>query len=233
MLVIVPPPVRGVGTAGGFRMMIEDRAGRGPEALQAAVSAMIGARRAGAGPAPGVLAVRDVDAAALSRHRPRQGAAAGHQPARRVRRAADLPRLVLRQRLQPARPHLPRHRAGRGEPSGSTRRTCCRSACATRQAKPCRSARSRACSDTTGPYRVPRYNLYPAAELDGQPAPGFSQGQAIDTMQKIARETLPPASASSGRRSPSSRSRPATPRRSPSCSAWCSCSSCSPRSTRA
>jgi multidrug efflux pump subunit AcrB len=38
---------------------------------------------------------------------------------------------------------------------------------------------------------VPRYNLYPAAELDGQPAPGFSQGQAIDTMQKIARETLP------------------------------------------
>ena len=46
-------------------------------------------------------------------------------------------------------------------------------------------------NDTTGPYRVPRYNLYPAAELDGQPAPGFSQGQAIDTMQKIARETLP------------------------------------------
>src|SRR3954447_2267811 len=40
VLVIVPPPVRGVGTAGGFRMMIEDRAGRGPEALQAAVSAM-------------------------------------------------------------------------------------------------------------------------------------------------------------------------------------------------
>ena len=34
-------------------------------------------------------------------------------------------------------------------------------------------------SDTTGPYRVPRYNLYPAAELDGAPAPGYSQGQAI------------------------------------------------------
>jgi len=46
-------------------------------------------------------------------------------------------------------------------------------------------------SDTTGPYRVPRYNLYPAAEIDGQPAPGYSQGQALDTMQNIARETLP------------------------------------------
>ena len=43
-----------------------------------------------------------------------------------------------------------------------------------------------------GPYRVPRYNLYPAAELDGAPAPGYSQGQAIETMQKLAAETLPP-----------------------------------------
>src|SRR5262249_53211623 len=43
VLVIVPPPVRGIGTAGGFRMMVEDRAGRGPQALQAAVSALTGA----------------------------------------------------------------------------------------------------------------------------------------------------------------------------------------------
>ncbi len=33
---------------------------------------------------------------------------------------------------------------------------------------------------------MPRYNLYPAAELDGGPAPGYSQGQAIEIMQKIA-----------------------------------------------
>ena len=45
--------------------------------------------------------------------------------------------------------------------------------------------------DTTGPYRVPRYNLYPAAELDGAAAPGYSQGQAIEILQKIAAETLP------------------------------------------
>jgi multidrug efflux pump subunit AcrB len=38
---------------------------------------------------------------------------------------------------------------------------------------------------------VPRYNLYPAAELDGAPAPGFSQGQAIQTMQQLAAEALP------------------------------------------
>jgi multidrug efflux pump subunit AcrB len=45
--------------------------------------------------------------------------------------------------------------------------------------------------NTAGPYRVPRHNLYPAAELDGAPAAGYSQGQAIDLMQKLAAETLP------------------------------------------
>src|SRR5262249_17447574 len=42
ILVIQPPPVSGIGNAGGFRMMVEDRAGRGPQALQAAAVAMMG-----------------------------------------------------------------------------------------------------------------------------------------------------------------------------------------------
>jgi multidrug efflux pump subunit AcrB len=45
--------------------------------------------------------------------------------------------------------------------------------------------------DISGPYRVPRYNLYPSAELDGAAAPGYSQGQAIEIMEKIAAEVLP------------------------------------------
>jgi multidrug efflux pump subunit AcrB len=40
-------------------------------------------------------------------------------------------------------------------------------------------------------YRVPRYNLYRAAEIDGAAAPGYSQGQAIDIMEKLAAEVLP------------------------------------------
>jgi len=38
---------------------------------------------------------------------------------------------------------------------------------------------------------VPRYNLYPAAELDGAAAAGFSQGQGIEIMQQLAAQTLP------------------------------------------
>jgi multidrug efflux pump subunit AcrB len=45
--------------------------------------------------------------------------------------------------------------------------------------------------DVSGPYRVPRYNLYQSAELDGAAAPGYSQGQAMEIMQKLAAETLP------------------------------------------
>jgi multidrug efflux pump subunit AcrB len=45
--------------------------------------------------------------------------------------------------------------------------------------------------DVSGSYRVPRYNLYQSAELDGAAAPGYSQGQAMAIMQKLAAETLP------------------------------------------
>jgi hypothetical protein len=42
VIVVMPPPVRGIGTSGGFRMMVEDRANAGPQALQGAVYAMMG-----------------------------------------------------------------------------------------------------------------------------------------------------------------------------------------------
>jgi multidrug efflux pump subunit AcrB len=45
--------------------------------------------------------------------------------------------------------------------------------------------------DITGPYRVPRYNLYAAAELQGNTLPGYSTGYAIAAMEKLAAERLP------------------------------------------
>ncbi len=45
--------------------------------------------------------------------------------------------------------------------------------------------------DTTGPFRVPRYNLYPAAEVQLNLAHGFSTGQAIAAIEQIAKERLP------------------------------------------
>jgi hydrophobe/amphiphile efflux-1 (HAE1) family protein len=45
-------------------------------------------------------------------------------------------------------------------------------------------------SDTTGPFRVPRYNLFPAAEVQLNLLHDFSSGQGIAAAEKIAKERL-------------------------------------------
>jgi multidrug efflux pump len=46
-------------------------------------------------------------------------------------------------------------------------------------------------TESHGPARVMRYNGYPAAEINGGPAPGFSSGQAENAMAKLVSENLP------------------------------------------
>jgi HAE1 family hydrophobic/amphiphilic exporter-1 len=43
----------------------------------------------------------------------------------------------------------------------------------------------------TGPYRVLRYQLYPSAEVQASTPPGTSTGQTMEAMQRIAEKTLP------------------------------------------
>jgi hydrophobe/amphiphile efflux-1 (HAE1) family protein len=43
-----------------------------------------------------------------------------------------------------------------------------------------------------GPDQVDRFNIFPAAKILGQPASGYSSGQAIAAMQQVVSETLPP-----------------------------------------
>jgi multidrug efflux pump len=50
--------------------------------------------------------------------------------------------------------------------------------------------------DASGPVAVMRYNLYAAAAVTGNPAPGTSSGQAIAQMQEVARHALPESMAS-------------------------------------
>ncbi len=190
VLVVMPPPVRGIGTSGGFRMMIQDRGARGSQELQGAVAAMMGR----AAQTPGVSNVfslfetstpqiyLDIDRTKvqmLGVRVPEVFSALqtflGSTYVNdfnilgrtfRVTAQADAP-----YRLEPEDILKIRVRNAKGDtvPLGSFTTV----------------------SDISGPYRVPRYNLYPAAELDGSPAPGYSQGQAIDIMQKLAAETLP------------------------------------------
>ena len=190
VFVVQPPPVSGIGNAGGFRMMVEDRAGQGPQALRDAT----GAVAARANQTPGLTQVftlfetstpqlyLDIDRAKaqlLGINVPDVFAALqvfiGSAYVNdfnlfgrtfRVMAEADGAfrgdeRDVLSIRV--------RNASGDTVPLGSF--TTVRS--------------------ISGPYRVPRYNLYRAAELDGAAAPGYSQGQAIAAMEKLAAETLP------------------------------------------
>jgi len=190
MVVVLPPPVAGIGNAGGFRMMIEDRGGNGPQALQGAVGTMMGR----AAQTPGLQQVfslfetatpqlyLDIDrtkaqllginiADVFNALQVYIGSAYVNDfnlfgRTFRVQAQAEassrlVPEDVLALRV--------RNSTGDTVPLGSF--TTVR--------------------DISGPFRMPRYNLYPAAELDGNAAPGFSQGQAIETMQKLAAEVLP------------------------------------------
>ncbi len=47
--------------------------------------------------------------------------------------------------------------------------------------------------DTSGPVMVLRYNMYDAAAVSGNTAPGTSSGQAVELMEQIAGEELPRA----------------------------------------
>jgi hydrophobe/amphiphile efflux-1 (HAE1) family protein len=190
MVVVAPPPVAGIGNAGGFRMMIEDRAGRGYAALQQAVAAMA----ARANQTPGLVQVfsqfetatpqlyLDIDRTkaqllginvtdvfnSLQVYLGQSYVNDFNLFGRtfRVQAEADSP---YRLRPKDVLDLRVRNSAGETVPLGSFATI----------------------SDIAGPYRVPRYNIYPAAELDGAPAPGYSQGQAIDTMQDLAAQVLP------------------------------------------
>lgn len=46
-------------------------------------------------------------------------------------------------------------------------------------------------SSTTGPQIINHYNLFRSIEINGSPAPGYSSGQAIAAMERIANAALP------------------------------------------
>ena len=130
-------------------------------------------------------------AAGLRRSRPRQGQDARRARDEGLRDAAGLHGRPLRQRLRPLRPALPRLRAGRGRSARRARRReapvgalgARRDGAALDARLARRASPARATSRTTTCIR--------AAKIQGEAAPGYSSGQALDRMEAIAAEVLP------------------------------------------
>ena len=114
VMVLQPPPIRGLSQTGGFEMMIEDRSGQGgrraPEGRRPLPGRGPQAARAGRG----LLDLLRPGAPAQVRRRPHQGPPARRADLRPLRHAPGQPRRLLRQRLRPLRQGLEGHGPGRG-----------------------------------------------------------------------------------------------------------------------
>jgi hydrophobe/amphiphile efflux-1 (HAE1) family protein len=190
IITIPPPPVRGIGNAGGFKMMVQDKRGRGLEALDAANQDMVGA----ANQTPGIVGAFSL----FNTRTPKIYADIDRVRAEMLGVSADKVFETLevyvgsafvnefnllgrtyrvtaqadgkfRQNLRDIANLKTRNDAGAMVPIGAVA----------------------SFRDITGPYRVTRYNLFPAAEIQGNTPPGFSTGQTLAAMEKLAAERLP------------------------------------------
>ena len=190
IITIAPPPVRGIGNAGGFKMMVQDKRGRGLPALEAATQALADAARADSG-LTGIFSLFNTRTPKVFADIDRAKAEMLGVTADQVFEALEvylgsafvndfnfLGRTYrvtaqadgrFRQDIGQVADYKARNEKGDMVPIGSV-------------------ATFR---DIIGAYRVPRYDLYPAAELQGQPQTGYSTGTAIATMERLAAETLP------------------------------------------
>jgi hydrophobe/amphiphile efflux-1 (HAE1) family protein/NodT family efflux transporter outer membrane factor (OMF) lipoprotein len=190
VLTVMPPAVMGLGTFGGFKMYVEDRGGLGYDSLYQSLQQLqgVGYQTPQLG---GLFSTFNVNVPQLDADVDREKAKTEGVPLSNVFDALqiylgslyvndfnDFGRTyeVIAQADSQFREHpedivnlKTRNDQGQMVPLGTLVKV----------------------TETHGPDRVMRYNGYPAAEINGGPAPGYSSGQAEAAMAKIADANLP------------------------------------------
>jgi multidrug efflux pump len=190
VLVFPPPPVRGIGNAGGFKMQVQDRRGAGLPALQAVTDLLIAKGSSGHGLVGLFTSFRsqvpqlylDID--------------------RRKAETLDVPLNSVFNTLQAYlgstyvndfnflnrtnQVNIQADASFRVEPASIgqlyTRNN-------KNQMVPLGTLMD--IQEINGPDKVMHYNIYPSAEINGNTLPGVSSGQAIQVMDQLAKENLP------------------------------------------
>ncbi|MBC2667295.1 efflux RND transporter permease subunit [Novosphingobium flavum] len=190
LMIVKPPVIQGIGSAGGFRMMLQDNSGKGYRAMQEAANAVI-AKANGQPGLAGVYTFFDTGTPRVRTDIDREKAQMlGVAPSD----VFDTLSVYLGSAFVNDFNLLGRtyrvtaqadagHRADISDIAGLYTRS------STGAMVPLGSLAT--FTDTTGPYRVSRYNLAPAVAIDGDTAPGGSTGKSLLTMEKVAAETLP------------------------------------------
>ncbi|WP_394189909.1 efflux RND transporter permease subunit [Pseudoalteromonas atlantica] len=188
--VFPPPPIQGLGTTGGFKLQIEDRANKGFEALFNSLQAVI--TKAQQDPAlMGMYSSFRIQVPQMDIDIDREQALIQGIPLDEVFNALQIylgsmyvndfnmfgrtyqvnAQADAQYRLDPEQILNLKVRNNQGNmvPLGSVLTV----------------------TPTIGPDRVMHYNGYPSAELNGSPAPGFSSDQAQYAIEAILADTLP------------------------------------------
>ncbi len=185
-----PPPVQGLGTTAGFKLYVEDRADLGLDALYTATQQLIADGYA-SGELAGLFSSFTINTpqlqADVDREKAKQQGISlntlyetmqvylGSQYVNDFNRFGRTYQVVtqadaeFRDNAQDIARLKTRNANGEMVPLGAVLKV----------------------SETYGPDRVMRYNGYPAAEINGAPAPGVSSGQAQAAIARLADEKLP------------------------------------------
>jgi len=186
----MPASVRGLGSTGGFRMLVQDRSGLGYRALEAAVNQLVEA--ANAEPAIGQAFTN------FNTRNPSLDAVVD-------RDKAEMLGVPARNVYATLQTYLAGTYVNNINLLGHTFQVIAQGDAGFRQDQNwIGNLKTRSASGAmvpldavarlqpvTAPQRVMRYNLYPAADIQGDTAPGFSSGQALAAMERLAREQLP------------------------------------------
>jgi HAE1 family hydrophobic/amphiphilic exporter-1 len=188
--VVIPPSIRGLGQAGGFQMMVEDRKGNDLEGLQDVAMKLIEASYSQHN-LGGLATTFDARSPQFFLDIDRTKAQSFQVPLASVFETlrgylgssfvnlfnkfnqvyqvyiqANAP---YRLRLEDIKNLYTRNTLGEMVPLGSLLEV----------------------KRSQGPELITRYNLYPAAAIFGSAAPGFSSGQALSAMEQVAAKVLP------------------------------------------
>ena len=187
---IAPPPVRGMGNAGGWKLYVQDQRGRGLQAMQEAAGALIAA----ANQDPDLMQVFTF----FNTRTPRIYADIDRVKAEQLGVTPDR----IAEALEV---YLGSSFVNDFNFLGRTYRVTAQADSQFREVqRDIENLRIRTDSgemmpigtvatfrDTTGPLRLARYNLYPAVGVQGASAPGVSTGDAIKKVEALAAEVLP------------------------------------------
>ncbi|GEO38219.1 HAE1 family hydrophobic/amphiphilic exporter-1 [Skermanella aerolata] len=190
IITISPPPVRGIGNSGGFKMIVQDKRGRGLKSLEEATQEIVAAGNGTTG-LSSVFSLFNTSTPKIYADIDRLRAQMLGVSADRVFETLEV---YLGSTFVNEFNFLGRTYRVTAQADGMFRddpRDIANLKTRNERGEMVPIGSVAELRDTTGPYRVTRYNLYPATEIQGATLPGYSTGFGLEAMERIAAEKLP------------------------------------------